>query len=75
MRHSIEELISKINAMHTKAILLHRLRNQYSAYADKTYDVQECQLLIDDIQYMARLIAGDTEGTTIKTEMEYKDED
>jgi hypothetical protein len=72
MLHTIESLIDKISAMHTKAILLHRLRNQYSEHADQTYDKAECQVLLDDIQYMAKLIANDTQGDEIKTEMEYK---
>jgi hypothetical protein len=72
MLHTIESLIDKISAMHTKAILLHRLRNQYSEHADQTYDKAECQVLLDDIQYMANLIANDTQGDEIKTEMEYK---
>jgi hypothetical protein len=72
MLHTIESLIDKIKAMHDKAILLHRLRNQYSEHADQTYDKAECQVLIDDIQYMANLIAKDTQGDEIKTEMEYK---
>jgi hypothetical protein len=72
MLHTVEALIDKIKAMHDKAILLHRLRNQYSEHADRTYDKAECQLLIDDIQYMAKLIANDTQGDEIKTEMEYK---
>ena len=72
MLHTIESLIDKIKAMHDKAILLHRLRNQYSEHADQTYDKAECQALLDDIQYMAKLIANDTQGDEIKTEMEYK---
>lgn len=72
MLHTIESLIDKISAMHTKAIMLHRLRNQYSEHADQTYDKKECQILLDDIQYMANLIAKDTQGDEIKTEMEYK---
>ena len=72
MLHTVEALIDKIKVMHDKAIILHRLRNQYSESADKTYDKAECQSLIDDIQYMAKLIANDTQGDEIKTEMEYK---
>jgi len=72
MLHTVESLIDKIKVMHDKAILLHRLRNQYSEHADQTYDKAECQSLIDDIQYMAKLIANDTQGNEIKTEMEYK---
>jgi hypothetical protein len=71
MLHTVESLIEKINAMHSKALLLHRLRNQYSEASGQTYDHAECQGLIDDIQYMAKLIASDKQGTEIKTEMEY----
>jgi len=72
MLHTVEALINKINVMHTKAIYLHRLRNQFSEHAEQTYDHIECQAIIDDIQAMALLIAKDTQGTEIKTEMEYK---
>lgn len=72
MLHTVEALIGKIKVMHDKAIILHRLRNQYSESADKTYDKKECQLIIDDIQALALLIANDRQGTEIKTEMEYK---
>lgn len=71
MLHTIESLIEKINAMHSKALLLHRLRNQYSELSEQKYDHAECQALIDDIQYMAKLIANDKQGTEIQTEMEY----
>ena len=71
MLHTVESLIEKINAMHSKALLLHRLRNQYSEASGQQYDHAECQGLIDDIQYMAKLISNDKQGTEIKTEMEY----
>lgn len=71
MLHTVESLIEKINAMHSKALLLHRLRNQYSEASGQKYDHVECQALIDDIQYMAKLISNDKQGTEIKTEMEY----
>ena len=71
MLHTVESLLEKINAMHSKALLLHRLRNQYSEASGKTYDHAECKALIDDIQYMAKLIANDKQGTEIQTEMEY----
>ncbi len=72
MRHSIEDLIRRINVMHDKAILLHRVRNEFSEQAEKVYDKTICQALIDDIQAMALGIAKDNEGTDIVTEMEYK---
>ena len=74
MRHSIEDLIRRINVMHDKAILLHRVRNEFSEQAEKVYDKTTCQALIDDIQPMALGIAKDNEGTDIITEMEYKNE-
>lgn len=72
MLHTVEALIDKIKVMHDKAIILHRLRNQYSESADQTYDKVECKAIIDDIQAMALLIASDKQGNEIKTEMEYK---
>lgn len=72
MLHTVEALIDKIKVMHDKAIILHRLRNQYSESADQTYNKTECQAIIDDIQAMALLIANDKQGDEIKTEMEYK---
>jgi len=72
MIHSIEELINRINVMHDKAILLHRVRNEFSEISYKEYDKAACQNLIDDIQAMALGIAKDKEGDDIITEMEYK---
>ncbi len=72
MQHTIEQLIQKINAMHDKAIELHRLRNQYSDISGKTYDKITCNHILDGIQAMALEIAYDKEGDEIKTEMEYK---
>jgi len=73
MQHTIEDLIRKINLMHDKAVEIHRLRNQYSDLAKESYDKQRCKEILDDIQYMALLIAHDKSGDEIKTEMEYKD--
>ena len=53
MQHTIEQLIQKINAMHDKAIELHRLRNQYSDISGKTYDKITCNHILDGIQAMA----------------------
>ena len=38
MQHTVEQLIKKINAMHDKALELHRERNKYSKLSDKSYD-------------------------------------
>ncbi len=70
MRHSIEDLIIRINAMQEKAILLHRVRNEFSEISYKQYDKVACQNLIDDIQAMALGIANDKEGDEIITEMD-----
>jgi hypothetical protein len=70
MQHSIEALIRRLNVMKTKAIMCHRLRNEFSEQAEKTYDKKSCQILIDDIQELALGIAMDKEGTEIITEMD-----
>jgi mRNA-degrading endonuclease toxin of MazEF toxin-antitoxin module len=76
MLHTVEQLIKRINVMHTKAIELHRLRNQYSKLSGKEYDKITCQALLDDIQSMAKLIAEDRQGNEIKTDMdEWKKKD
>lgn len=72
MRHSIESLIGRINAMHDLAVQVHRLRNQYSEDSGMKYDKQTCQSLVDQIQAMALTIAKDNQGDEIVTEMEYK---
>ena len=72
MQHSIEDLIQRINAMHDKAVLLHRVRNEFAEISYKQYDKAACKALIDDIQAMALSIANDKEGDDIITEMEYK---
>lgn len=74
MLHTVEDLIERIELMKTKAIHLHRLRNQYSEISGKTYDKIVCNELLTDIQGIARLISEDTQGHEIKTRMEYKDE-
>lgn len=70
MLHTIEELIERLNVMKDKAIELHRVRNQYSEISGKEYDKTKAQALLDDIQVMARLIAEDTQGDEIRTEMD-----
>ena len=72
MQHSIEDLLRRLEEMKDKAILLHRVRNEFSELSYKDYDKVACQVLIDDIQAMALTIAHDKEGTDIITEMEYK---
>lgn len=72
MQHTIEELIKRINVMHDLAIQVHRLRNEFSEQAEKQYDIDTCNHLIEQIQSMALGIANDKQGTEIKTEMEYK---
>ena len=74
MLHTIEELIARLNVMKDKAVELHRLRNQYSNLADTSYDKQQCQAILEDIQLMAKLIAEDREGSEILTDMEYKND-
>ena len=70
MLHSIEDLIKRINVMKDKAILLHRVRNEFSEISYKQYDKAACQNLIDDIQVTAYNIANDKEGDEIITEMD-----
>ncbi len=70
MRHSIEDLIKRINAMQEKAILLHRVRNEFAEISYKQYDKVACQNLIEDIQAMALGIANDKDGDEIITEMD-----
>jgi len=70
MLHTIEELIERLNVMKDKAIELHRVRNQYSKLSGQEYDKIHAQALLDDIQSMARLIAEDTQGAEIKTQMD-----
>jgi hypothetical protein len=72
MQHSIEDLLRRLEVMKDKAILLHRVRNEFSEISYKNYDKAACQNIIDDIQAMALSIAMDKEGTDIITEMEYK---
>ena len=70
MLHTIEELIHRINLMKDKAILLHRLRNEFAEISYKEYDKATCKELLADIQSIARGIANDTQGDEIKTEMD-----
>jgi|TARA_B110000914_G_scaffold223689_1_gene239719 hypothetical protein len=72
MQHSIEDLLRRLEVMKDKAIMLHRVRNEFSEISYKDYDKAVCQNIIDDIQAMALSIAKDKQGTDIITEMEYK---
>ena len=72
MQHTIEDLIRRIEVMKDKAILVHRLRNEFAEISGKDYDHETCKRLIDDIQTLAVSIAVDKQGDEIKTEMEYK---
>ena len=72
MQHSIEDLLRRLEVMKDKAIMLHRVRNEFSEISYKDYDKAACQNIIDDIQAMALSIAKDKQGTDIITEMEYK---
>jgi endonuclease III len=70
MLHTIEDLIHRINLMKDKAIMLHRLRNEFAEISYKEYDKATCNQLLADIQGIARGIANDTQGDEIKTEMD-----
>tara|TARA_R110000796_G_scaffold203250_3_gene319577 strand:+ start:199 stop:429 length:231 start_codon:yes stop_codon:yes gene_type:complete len=70
MQHTIEELIRRLDTMKDKAILLHRVRNEFAEISYKQYDREACQHILDDIQTMALLIAKDRDGTEILTEMD-----
>jgi hypothetical protein len=72
MLHTVEDLIRRIEVMKDKAILVHRLRNEFAEISGKDYDHETCKRLIDDIQTLALSIAVDKQGDEIKTEMEYK---
>ena len=75
MQHSIESLIQRLKAMHDKAIIVHRIRNEFSEISGKEYDKVTCKQLIDDIQTMALTIALDKDGDEIITEMDsWKDD-
>jgi len=70
MRHSIEQLIERLNVMKDKAIMVHRLRNEFAEISGKDYDKATCKALIEDIQDLALGIAMDREGDEIITEMD-----
>ena len=72
MQHTVEELIKRINVMHDKAVLVHRLRNEFSELSYKEYDKVSCKQLIEDIQALALSIANDKEGDDVLTDMNYK---
>ena len=70
MLHTVEDLIRRIEVMKDKAILVHRLRNEFAEISGKDYDHETCKRLIDDIQTLALSIAVDKQGDEIKTEMD-----
>lgn len=70
MQHSIEQLIERLNVMKDKAIMVHRLRNEFAEISGKEYDKATCKTLIEDIQDLALGIAMDREGDEIITEMD-----
>jgi hypothetical protein len=72
MQHTVEDLIRRINVMHDKAVLVHRLRNEFSELSYKEYDKVSCKQLIEDIQALALGIANDKEGDEIISEMNYR---
>ena len=72
MQHTVEDLIRRINVMHDKAVLVHRLRNEFSELSYKEYDKVSCKQLIEDIQALALGIANDKEGDEIISEMDYR---
>lgn len=53
MSHSIEEYYRKIDVLHERAIELHRERYKTNG----TFDESRCTFLVDDIKYLARIIA------------------
>ena len=55
--------------MHDKAMMIHRLRHEFSVHSGKEYDKQACDNLLADIQGIALLIAKDKSGKDIVTEM------
>jgi hypothetical protein len=70
MRHTIEELIHRINTMHDLAVSLHRERNRYSKISGLEYDKDHCNHILEQIQQIAFLIANDRQGDEIRTEMD-----
>jgi hypothetical protein len=58
--------------MHDLAVQVHRLRNEFSEQAEKKYDQDSCNHIIEQIQSLAAGIANDREGREVITEMEYK---
>ena len=56
--------------MKEKAIMLHRVRNEFAEISYKEYDKAACQNLLDDIQTLAAGIANNKQGTDIITEMD-----
>jgi len=69
LQHSIEQWIDRINNMKDLCIQAHRVRNEFSELAGKTYDKAQCKHLLEQVQSMAAGIANE-QITEIKTEMD-----
>jgi hypothetical protein len=50
MSHSVEDLYLRAQALHKKALMLHRERYKVKG----AYDKIACQALLDDIKYLAK---------------------
>ena len=50
--HSVEEYYRKIEVLHSRALELHRERYK----TIDSYDKDKCQILVDDIKYLADLV-------------------
>mgnify|MGYP001246726319 CR=1 FL=1 len=61
--HSVEQLYTKIQAIHQKGIELHRERFKTTG----SYDKQACEFLVDDIKALAREVSN----TTIDLDMDF----
>ena len=51
--HNVEDYYRKIEFLHTRALELHRERYKESG----SYNETRCQMLLDDIRYLALMIA------------------
>ena len=69
LRHSIEQWIERINAMHDLCVQAHRVRNEFAEISYKEYDYDTCKHLLEQVQSMATGIANET-ITDIKTDMD-----
>jgi hypothetical protein len=53
LMHSVEDYYKKVEVLHSRAIELHRERYKTQG----SYDKSRCDFLVDDIKYLARLLA------------------